>query len=79
MDKENAQKQLTAIWEAIEKITEMTNAIFDDCEKQTAGMRTSQINEYYACKFEKTQEAFYNAMSVLADRHYELQLIIGGK
>lgn len=74
--KENALKQLVAISEVIDKIRTASHGLFEDCRNHTTGLPTDICNAHYNSDFKGSQDALYKALTILAQRHYELNLII---
>lgn len=75
MTNENKQKQIELLSKLIDEITKVKNEMFEIGQAQTIGMTPSELNEFYKSNHEKTDEALYNAMSIIAQRHYELNQI----
>lgn len=45
------------------------------CEKECSGKSTKECNDYYLSEYKETRDALFNAVSVIANRLYELNEI----
>lgn len=75
MTNENKQKQIELLYSLIDELGKTSHILFNICENQTNGMTTDKANELYNSNFAETQKALYDAISIIAQRHYELNQI----
>ena len=72
MKQENAIKQADLLMQLMNKLSSISTEMFETCQKQCEGKKTSEANEYYNKEFKDTNETLYNVLKDVAQRYYEL-------
>lgn len=75
MKAENARKQADLLMQVINKLSDVSGVIFENCQLESIGKSTSEANEYYESEYKETQEALYNLLQIASNRYYELNQI----
>lgn len=72
MKQENAIKQADLLMQLMNKLSSISAEMFETCQKQCEGKKTSEANEYYNNEFKDTNETLYKVLKEVAQRYYEL-------